>query len=163
MPAIAAWFALNIIIGNLNGWILRSGFAYPALLTYVHMVVCHVLAMVSLLTFMRPDDPRPITLIQLSKVRKLSVVFAASVAAGNLALQYIYVSFAQMVTAAGPLFTILLMYSMTGKRYSRAAYASMVRAQHRRHHRAPQALGRYRSNDATLFACVLHRCQCAAA
>ena len=50
----------------------------------------------------------------------------ASVACGNIALQYIYVSFAQMVTAAGPLFTIMLMYTMTGKRYSKEAYASMI-------------------------------------
>ena len=39
LPAIIAWFILNIIIGNLNGWILRSGFNYPVLLTLVHMVV----------------------------------------------------------------------------------------------------------------------------
>ena len=31
-----------------------------------------------------------------------------------------------MVTTAGPLFTILLMYSMTGKRYSPGAWGSMV-------------------------------------
>lgn len=128
IPSIVTWFALNIIIGNLNGWILKGSgrFAYPALLTFVHMLVCHVLADLCLHTVMRPENPRPITSAQLWKVRKLSCVFAASVAAGNIALQYIYVSFSQMVTAAGPLFTILLMYSMTGKRYSRGAYASMV-------------------------------------
>ena len=37
---VAAWFALNITMGNLNGWILKHhGFAYPAALTMVHMVV----------------------------------------------------------------------------------------------------------------------------
>lgn len=127
VPAIVAWFTLNIIIGSLNSWVLRSGFNYPVLLTVVHMVCCYVLAAVSLLTCMHPgDSARPISRTTLKKIRVLSLAFCASVASGNIALQYIYVSFAQMVTAAGPLFTILLMYTMSGKRYSRAAYASMV-------------------------------------
>lgn len=125
LPAVTAWFVLNIIIGNLNGWILRYGFDYPVLLTLIHMFVCYVLAGIVLIA--RADaDARPASLRAIRKVRMLSLAFCASVASGNIALRYIYVSFAQMVTAAGPLFTILLMYSMTGKRYSRAAYASMV-------------------------------------
>jgi len=36
------------------------------------------------------------------------------------------VSFAQMITASSPFFTMVLMYAMAGKRYSRAAYASML-------------------------------------
>ena len=124
---VSAWFVLNILIGNLNGWILRNGFNYPVLLTVVHMVCCWALAGVSLLTCMHPGGTaRPVNHNMLRKVRTLSLAFCASVACGNIALQYIYVSFAQMVTAAGPLFTIALMYTMTGKRYSRAAYASML-------------------------------------
>ena len=128
LPSISAWFVLNIIIGNLNGWILRGGFDYPVLLlTTVHMIVCWVLAGVSLVSCMHPGQAaRPANLASIRKVRMLSLAFCASVACGNIALQYIYVSFAQMVTAAGPLFTIMLMYTMTGKRYSRAAYASML-------------------------------------
>jgi len=127
VPAITTWFVLNIIIGNLNGWILRSGFNYPVLLTVVHMVCCWVLAGACLLTCMHPGAAaRPANRNAIRKVRVLSLAFCASVASGNIALQYIFVSFAQMVTAAGPLFTILLMYTMTGKRYSRGAYASML-------------------------------------
>eukprot|EP00322_Chrysochromulina_rotalis_P003307 CAMPEP_0115828786 /NCGR_PEP_ID=MMETSP0287-20121206/754_1 /TAXON_ID=412157 /ORGANISM="Chrysochromulina rotalis, Strain UIO044" /LENGTH=302 /DNA_ID=CAMNT_0003282015 /DNA_START=1 /DNA_END=909 /DNA_ORIENTATION=- len=125
MP-VTAWFALNIVIGNLNGWILRDGFSYPVLLTTVHMFCCWVLAGICLIFFMRRPDARPARARAIAKVRRLSVSFCASVACGNIALQYIYVSFAQMVTAAGPLFTIGLMYSMAGKRYSREAYASML-------------------------------------
>ena len=127
VPAITAWFVLNIIIGNLNGWILRNGFTYPVLLTVVHMVCCWLLAGASLLSCMHPGEAaRPANRNAIRKVRVLSLAFCASVASGNIALQYIYVSFAQMVTAAGPLFTIMLMYTMSGKRYSRGAYASMV-------------------------------------
>jgi drug/metabolite transporter (DMT)-like permease len=127
IPAVVEWFTLNIIIGNLNAWVLLNGFTYPVLLTVVHMVCCWFLAGVSLLTCMHPGDAaRPANRNAIRKVRTLSLAFCASVASGNVALQYIYVSFAQMVTAAGPLFTILLMYTMTGKRYSRAVYASML-------------------------------------
>lgn len=123
---VACWFALNIIIGNLNGWILRDGFSYPVILTTVHMCCCWALAGVSLIACMRPPDARPAQARAIGKVRRLSFSFCASVACGNIALQYIYVSFAQMVTAAGPLFTLGLMYTMAGKRYSQGAYASMI-------------------------------------
>ena len=124
---VALWFSLNIVIGNLNGWVLSDNFDYPVLLTLIHMLCCWSLAGVSLMTCMHPGEAaRPANLRAIRKVRTLSLAFCASVACGNIALQYIYVSFAQMVTAAGPLFTIMLMYTMTGKQYSRAAYASML-------------------------------------
>ena len=109
-----------------NGWILRDGFSYPVLLTTVHMICCWALAGASLVACMRQPDARPAQARAIAKVKRLSLSFCASVACGNIALQYIYVSFAQMVTAAGPLFTIGLMYSMAGKRYSKEAYASMI-------------------------------------
>jgi len=149
VAAIASWFALNVVIGTLNGWILRrQAFHYPALLTLVHMLVCWLLAGLTL-RFTRLDEP-PASARALRKVRKLALVFCASVGCGNIALNRIYVSFAQMVTAAGPLFTIGLMYvqitvdmvsrrdglmtagtfpiryTMTGKRYSAPAYLSMI-------------------------------------
>jgi len=123
---VSSWFALNIVIGNLNGWVLRDGFSYPVLLTTVHMICCWSLAGITLITCMRRPDAKPASRRAIAKVRRLSIAFCASVACGNIALQYIYVSFAQMVTAAGPLFTIGLMYTMAGKRYSREAYASMI-------------------------------------
>ena len=123
--AVGCWFVLNIIIGNLNGWILKKhAFAYPVLLTSIHMVVCWICSGVCLqLDAFRPKSA--VSSATLRKVAYLSFTFCLSVTCGNVALRFIYVSFAQMVTAAGPLFTIMLMYTMTGKQYSRAAYASM--------------------------------------
>ena len=116
---VCCWFALNVAIGNINGWVLkRRAFNYPVLLTVVHMLVCRVLAGLLLVTVMRRPEARPVPAPALAKVRRLSLAFCASVACGNIALRYIYVSFAQMVTAAGPLFTMGLMYSMAGKKYS---------------------------------------------
>ena len=56
---VSAWFALNVAIGNLNGWVLRDGFDYPVLLTIVHMVLCWVLSAVALMTFMRRPHAKP--------------------------------------------------------------------------------------------------------
>lgn len=124
---VVCWFGLNILIGSLNGWILRrEAFAYPVVLTAVHMLVCWVLAGTTLHTVLRSQKGPPVSASTRTGTRILSLAFCASVACGNIALKYIYVSFAQMVTAAGPLFTIGLMYCMAGKRYSAQAYASMV-------------------------------------
>lgn len=123
--AVVCWFVLNICIGNLNGLILKKyGFGYPVFLTVVHMICCWALSGLSLLFCMRPVDCNPASAHAIQKVRTLSIAFCASVACGNIALSYIYVSFAQMVTAASPLFTILLMYTMAGK--VRATEAPLV-------------------------------------
>lgn len=125
--AVGAWFALNIAIGNLNGWILKHhAFRYPVLLTTAHMLVCYALSALALATAMPPEAPRPLSPDTDAKIRSLALAFCASVALGNVALRFIYVSFAQMVTAASPLMTIALVGVMTGKRYSRGAYLSML-------------------------------------
>ncbi|KAL3931261.1 MAG: hypothetical protein SGPRY_001193 [Prymnesium sp.] len=125
--SVGCWFGLNICLANLNGLILkRHRLAYPVLLTLLHMLCCWALSGLALLFFMRPLAASPASARAIRKVRRLSLAFCASVACGNIALRYIFVSFAQMVTAASPLFTIALMYTMGEKRYSKAAYASMV-------------------------------------
>ena len=98
---VAAWFVLNIAMGNLNGWILKHhGFAYPAALTVVHMLCGWALSAPSLLTILRPAEPRPASKATVAKVRTLALAFCASVAAGNIALRFIYVSFAQACASA---------------------------------------------------------------
>mmetsp|Transcript_35241 Transcript_35241/g.74033 ORF Transcript_35241/g.74033 Transcript_35241/m.74033 type:complete len:301 (+) Transcript_35241:354-1256(+) len=125
--AVVCWFILNISIGNLNGWILKHhSLSYPVMLTTVHMLCCWALSAISLLFFMRPAEPQSASRSTIEKVQTLSYAFCASVACGNMALQYIFVSFAQMVTAASPLFTACLMFLMTGKRYSKLAYFSLL-------------------------------------
>ena len=83
---VAVWFLLNIVIGNLNGWILKHhDFHYPVLLTVVHMLCCWVLSALCLLLRARPGA-RPVSARAVRKVRTLSVAFCASVACGNGAL-----------------------------------------------------------------------------
>mmetsp|Transcript_8431 Transcript_8431/g.24711 ORF Transcript_8431/g.24711 Transcript_8431/m.24711 type:complete len:233 (-) Transcript_8431:62-760(-) len=62
----------------------------------------------------------------MSNVRKLSVAFCFSVFCGNMALQFVFVSFAQMVGAASPLVTLVLSKVISTKEYSALAYFSML-------------------------------------
>lgn len=120
-------FALNIAIGNLNGWILKHhGFSYPVMLTAIHMLCCWSLSAIALATVFRPDDPRPVSRETVAKVRMLALAFCASVALGNIALRFIFVSFSQMVSAASPFFTMLLMRAMVGKKYSLSQYGAII-------------------------------------
>jgi drug/metabolite transporter (DMT)-like permease len=120
--------ALNITIGNLNGWILkRHAFGYPVMLTTIHMIVCWVCSGLALQTStFRPKPGTTVSPALRRKVAGLALAFCLSVTCGNVALRFIYVSFAQMVTAASPLFTMVLMYIATGKRYSRLSTFSML-------------------------------------
>jgi len=58
--------------------------------------------------------------------RFLSLVFVVSVAAGNAALGYIHVSFAQAIGATAPLWTVLLAVVLTKRRYPPLVYASLA-------------------------------------
>ncbi|EOD08723.1 hypothetical protein EMIHUDRAFT_258161 [Emiliania huxleyi CCMP1516] len=126
--SVVSWFLLNIAIGNLNGWILKHhGFSYPVVLTAVHMLCCWLLSAVCLVTILPPADPRPTPVGTVAKVRTLALAFCASVALGNIALRYIYVSFAQMVSAASPFFTMLLMGAYGRQAIlPRASYSAIV-------------------------------------
>lgn len=96
------------------------------MLTSVHMLCCWSLSGLALATLFRPADPRPISPETLAKVRRLALAFCASVALGNIALRFIFVSFSQMVSAASPFFTMLLMRAMVGKQYSLSQYLAIL-------------------------------------
>ncbi|KAJ1616581.1 triose-phosphate transporter family-domain-containing protein [Pavlovales sp. CCMP2436] len=125
--AVASWFALNISIASVNKWVISvDHFEYPALLTVVHMVCSYALSILAIATCLRPAMPVAPSAETLSKVRRLSLTFCGSVFCGNLALKFVWVSFAQMVTAASPLLTLLLAKLLTDKQFSRLAHLSML-------------------------------------
>eukprot|EP00908_Phaeocystis_cordata_P007588 Transcript_18242.p2 GENE.Transcript_18242~~Transcript_18242.p2 ORF type:complete len:201 (-),score=54.54 Transcript_18242:478-1080(-) len=97
------------------------------MLTTIHMIVCWACSGLALQTeTFRPKQSAAVGALLRRKVAGLALAFCLSVTCGNVALRFIFVSFAQMVTAASPLFTMALMYLYTGKRYSRAATLSML-------------------------------------
>ena len=81
VATVASWFALNIMIGNLNGWVLRRhGFAYPVLLTTIHMVCCWVLSGLYNRTLGASSERTSVSAELRRKVNVLSLAFCASVA-----------------------------------------------------------------------------------
>jgi drug/metabolite transporter (DMT)-like permease len=122
---LLAWFALNVVIGNINKWLLHSnGFDYPFSLTLCHQLAGWGLSRVWLY-FSAPPLP-PLAPETARGVAWLALVFTCSIGLGNLALCYIYVSFAQMVGATTPLFTVVLARLLLSKSHTWAVYGSMV-------------------------------------
>lgn len=114
-----------MIIANMNKWIFsRYTFRYPAILTLLHMISCYAL---SRITLSRRENYRLRALSPHTSlaVLQLSLVFVASVAAGNAALKYIHISFAQAFGATAPLWTVVLSVMITRKSYTPGVYASL--------------------------------------
>jgi len=121
---VAAWFVLNMTIANLNKWIFhRYPFNYPATLTGCHMIACYGLSAATMRA--RGLEPRRLTPQARRSVLRLSLVFVVSVAAGNAALSYIHVSFAQAIGATAPLWTVLLSVVLTRRSYPPLVYVSL--------------------------------------
>jgi len=122
---IGSWFALNMAIANLNKWIFHQyDFRYPALLTSLHMLSCYALC--SIVLRLRAKQMRPISQRAQHAVWQLSAVFVVSVTAGNGALGFIHVSFAQAIGATAPLWTVALSVLLTRKSYSSQVYVSLL-------------------------------------
>eukprot|EP00316_Scyphosphaera_apsteinii_P020657 CAMPEP_0119318728 /NCGR_PEP_ID=MMETSP1333-20130426/47434_1 /TAXON_ID=418940 /ORGANISM="Scyphosphaera apsteinii, Strain RCC1455" /LENGTH=348 /DNA_ID=CAMNT_0007324981 /DNA_START=11 /DNA_END=1057 /DNA_ORIENTATION=- len=125
---VILWFALNMVITNLNKWIFhRYAFGYPGFLTCLHMVACYALGRLSLACFFTPSmNSRRPSAQTLGAVRWLSLVFVMSVACGNIALKHIHISFAQAIGATAPLWTVLLSVLITQKTYPLVVYFALV-------------------------------------
>jgi len=125
---VVLWFALNMVITNLNKWIFHKyKFGYPGTLTCMHMITCCFLGWLAVTFCFTPTaaarQPSPRTL---QAVRRLSLVFVSSVAAGNVALKHIHISFAQSIGATAPLWTVLLSVAITRKTYPLLVYVALL-------------------------------------
>lgn len=117
--------ARQMAIANLNKWIFhRYDFRYPALLTSLHMLFCYLLSSIALR--LRAKQMRPISQRARHAIWQLSAVFVVSVTAGNGALGFIHVSFAQAIGATAPLWTVALSVLLTRKSYSPQVYVSLL-------------------------------------
>ena len=116
--------SLSQTIANLNKWIFhRYPFRYPATLTCCHMLACCTLSRVTLR--FRAQQPKVLSARARRAVLQLSLVFVVSVAAGNAALGYIHVSFAQAIGATAPLWTVLLSVILTRSHHPPLVYVAL--------------------------------------
>ena len=90
------------------------GFRFPAALTLLHMAAGGALSAAAVRWGGVAPPQRLQSPAHLRKVAVLAVLFCASVLAGNASLQYIPLSFTQMVGATTPLFTAVVDYCWGG-------------------------------------------------
>lgn len=129
LPLVATvfvWLATGTTMSSLNKWIFSvHNFRYPVLLSSLHMLTAVVVGK-PLATFWAGRAASP-ALNPDAKVRVLllSLTFCASVAFGNLGLNYVQLDFAQMVYTTTPLFTLTLSKVLLGKHHHPLQYAAM--------------------------------------
>jgi len=125
--SVLGWFILNISIANVNKWIFsKYDFQYPVFLTLIHIVCSMILSSFTIRCGWYPLNEIKTWDKWCSKILPLAGIFCASVAAGNIGLKYIFVSYAQIVTATTPLFTVLVTSLFTTTHLKWEIYLSMI-------------------------------------
>eukprot|EP00127_Corallochytrium_limacisporum_P002331 Clim_evm119s109 gene=Clim_evmTU119s109 len=123
----AVWFLSNITISNVNKVIFKFyDFKFPIFVTIVHMVVCSIMSFLFLRVFRFGILKKVPQRIFYRSIVPLAFVFFVSVCSGNVALKYIYVSYAQMIGATTPLFTVVVSVLVTGATFNQYVWLSMV-------------------------------------
>nr|XP_003226854.2 PREDICTED: solute carrier family 35 member E4 [Anolis carolinensis] len=121
VPTVLVWLATGTTMASLNKWIFAvHNFRFPVLLSSLHMLTAVLVGK------LRASGPRPLLGPGAqARVLLLSVTFCASVAFGNLGLNYVQLDFAQMVYTTTPLFTLALSEALLRKRHHPLQYAAM--------------------------------------
>lgn len=141
VAVICLWLASNISIGNITKWVYEYGsicavgqsskhcqtYKFPLAITALHMVCSWAFCYVYIfLVRSSPPSKQIYGRQRLAKVGPLAACFAASVAMGNLALEYIFPSFNQMVGSASPLITFAMAVAFTNTQSSIVLWLSML-------------------------------------
>ncbi|XP_074869305.1 solute carrier family 35 member E4 [Carettochelys insculpta] len=123
---VFVWLATGTTMSSLNKWIFAThNFRYPMLLSSLHMLTALVVGY--LLARLRARDAGGVVLgtSATTRIHLLSLTFCASVAFGNLGLNYVQLDFAQLVHTTTPLFTLALSQVLLGQRHHPLQYAAM--------------------------------------
>eukprot|EP00035_Acanthoeca_spectabilis_P008838 m.159140 g.159140 ORF g.159140 m.159140 type:complete len:321 (-) comp14520_c0_seq3:1768-2730(-) len=113
-----AWFFFNGCTSNLNKYIFyQYNFQYPLFVTLCHQLCCCCFSWIAIESC--PDQlnvkAKPLTEQVLNRVRVLALVFAMSIACGNVALRYVFPSFTQVVASTTPIWTSMAAYHIQGQ------------------------------------------------
>ncbi|MED6270844.1 hypothetical protein CHARACLAT_014369 [Characodon lateralis] len=129
LSAVIVWLVTGTTISSLNKWIFAVyNFRYPLLLSALHMltaiVVDYGLIKLQVIRHKGAID-KDLTPSAKCKVFLLSLTFCASIAFGNIGLNYVQLSFAQMIYTTTPLFTLAIS-SLMGKQHHIIKYTAMM-------------------------------------
>lgn len=128
--AVSVWLVTGTTISSLNKWIFAVyNFRYPLLLSALHMLTAIVVdygLIKCRLVQHRGIGEQDLTTNAKCKVFLLSLTFCASIAFGNVGLNYVQLSFAQMIYTTTPLFTLAISTLILGKQHHILKYTAMM-------------------------------------
>ncbi|MCI4388499.1 hypothetical protein PGIGA_G00086750 [Pangasianodon gigas] len=128
LSAVVVWLVTGTTISSLNKWIFAVyNFRYPLLLSALHMLTAIVVGVVKY-WFVRNQGvaEQDLTSSAKCKVFLLSLTFCASIAFGNVGLNYVQLSFAQMIYTTTPIFTLAISSLVLGKQHHVLKYTAMM-------------------------------------
>lgn len=130
LTAVVVWLVTGTTISSLNKWIFAVyNFRYPLLLSALHMLTAIVVDY-GLIKYWfarrRGLDGHGLTSSAKCKVFLLSLTFCASIAFGNVGLNYVQLSFAQMIYTTTPIFTLAISSLVLGKQHHILKYTAMM-------------------------------------
>ncbi|XP_077996313.1 solute carrier family 35 member E4-like [Glandiceps talaboti] len=130
--SVIGWLFLNIGIFNINKWIfVHYAFNYPIILTTLHMLTMFITQTIVIrftsvgAAYGEGDDRMKIPPHLVRKVFILSIAFCSSIACGNIALKYLYVSFVKMIMATTPAVTVFLSRFIFDYHHDKYVYYAM--------------------------------------
>ncbi|XP_007068598.1 solute carrier family 35 member E4 [Chelonia mydas] len=123
---VFVWLATGTTMSSLNKWIFAThNFRYPVLLSSLHMLTAVLVGYPLARLRARGEGGAALGTSTKARVCLLSLTFCASVAFGNLGLNYVQLDFAQMVYTTTPLFTLTLSQVLLGQRHHLLQYVAM--------------------------------------
>lgn len=128
LSAVVVWLVTGTTISSLNKWIFAVyNFRYPLLLSALHMLTAIVVGVIKY-WFVRNHGvaEQDLTSSAKCKVFLLSLTFCASIAFGNVGLNYVQLSFAQMIYTTTPIFTLAISSLVLGKQHHVLKYTAMM-------------------------------------
>uniref|UniRef100_A0A4W5JGN7 Solute carrier family 35 member E4 n=1 Tax=Hucho hucho TaxID=62062 RepID=A0A4W5JGN7_9TELE len=132
LSAVIVWLVTGTTISSLNKWIFAVyNFRYPLLLSALHMLTAIVVdyGLIKLRMLQQNggvDKQKDLTTSAKCKVFLLSLTFCASIAFGNVGLNYVQLSFAQMIYTTTPIFTLAISTLILGKQHHILKYTAMM-------------------------------------
>lgn len=121
-------FAVSISLLNITKWIyVTYNYRFPLFLTATHMVGSYIFAFFAIHIFKLCPDRRILSLKeQIYTVAPFSLMGAASIACGNMALVHLYPSFHEMLQNSTPIWTVLAAVILQRKQYNWMTWVSMI-------------------------------------
>ncbi|KAG2469027.1 solute carrier family 35 member E4 isoform X3 [Polypterus senegalus] len=129
LTAVCVWLVTGTTISSLNKWIFTvHNFRYPLLLSALHMLTAIVIdyGLIKLRSEKHKGIEYNLTTNAKFKVFLLSLTFCASIAFGNIGLNYVQLSFAQMIYTTTPLFTLSISALILRKQHHILKYTAMM-------------------------------------